>query len=189
MDSWATPPGYLLILPKLRILLLGSYHKKRGLPKLERLKDYLIQNDMNNCRVVKDFVSPPKMDDEPEDRYNLRKSRYWMRHADILIFVFFPDVDNASVGVELQYAVDKILGVTWRIILAYPQEHPPSLISGLGKEIEEFSVVEFSNEKELHEQVYGCIINLLHRFYDDVSNRTAGEWEYSSTSTDTTNTI
>ncbi|RLI46228.1 hypothetical protein DRO64_01280 [Candidatus Bathyarchaeota archaeon] len=183
MESWTTPPEYLSILPKLRVLLLGSYHTELGLPRLEALKNYLIQNGLNSCRIAKDFKSPIRMLGEPEDQYNLRKSKYWMRHADILVFVFFPGVDNASVGIELQYAVDNVPGSTWRTILAY-YENPPSLISGLGKDIEEFSVVNFSKEKELHEQIYGCIISLLHRFYDIVSNRSVGEWEYSSLSTD-----
>ena len=61
---------------------------------------------------------------EPADQYNLRKSKYWMRRADILVFVFFPGVDNASVGIELQYAVDNVPGSTWRTILALLRESP-----------------------------------------------------------------
>jgi len=179
MNGWATPPEYLSILPKMRVLLLGSFHTELGLPKLKALKEYLIQNGVDNCRITRDFRSPLRMPNEQEDQYNLRKSEYWMRHADILVFVFFPGVDNASVGLELKEAVDNIPGSTWRTILAY-YENPPSLISGLGRRISELSVANFSNEEELHEQVYGYIIGLLGRLYNTVSNRPIGEWEYAS---------
>jgi len=176
MNSWATPPEYLSILPKIRVLLLGSFHTKLGLPKLKALKDYLIQNGINNCRITMDFKSPFRMLNEQEDQYNLRKSEYWMRHADVLVFVFFPGVDNASVGLELKEAVDNIPGSTWRMILAY-YERPPSLISGLGRRISELSVADFSDEEELHKQVYGYIIGLLGRLYNIVYSRPPGEWE------------
>ena len=179
MNSWATPPEYLSILPRIRVLLMGSFHPN-FLPRLESIKKGLIQSGIANCRITRDFDFPDRLPDEPEDSYNLRKSEYWIRRADVFIFVFFDGVDNSSVAIELNTTLSTMPGNAWRTILAY-QENVPSLVSGLGIRFQpEISVIAFSSDLELQQQIVGNIIRLLERFYLSVYNRPDGEWEYSS---------
>lgn len=177
MSNWATPLEYLSILPKIRVLLLGSFDPK---VKLESIRDGLIQNGITNCRTTKDFSLPLKTRGEPQHLHDLRKSEYWLRRADVFVFVFFKGVDNASVGIELEKNLSQMPGNAWRTILAY-EETAPSLVQGLGIRFSpDISVVPFSNDVELREQVKGNIIRMLERFYSTVLIRPSGEWENSS---------
>ena len=177
MSRWTAPQEYLTILPKIRVLLLGSFAPK---VKLESIRDGLKQKGITNCQTTKNFNSPLQTEGEPEHLYNLRKSEYWLRRADVFVFVFFKGVDNASVGIELEKTLSQMPGNAWRTILAY-EESAPSLVRALGIRFSpDISVVPFSDDVELQKQVCGNIIRMLERFYSSVLIRPIGEWENSS---------
>jgi len=179
MSYWATPPEYLSILPRLRVLLMGSFHPN-FLPRLSSLKEALIQDNIRNCRTAVGFNSPARMPNEPTASYYLRKSEYWISHADAFVLVFFDGPDNSSVAIELKTILSISPGNAWRTILAY-QENVPSLVAGLGIRYRpEISMIPFSQDGDLEEQIVGNIVGLLERFYLSVSGRSDGEWEYSS---------
>jgi hypothetical protein len=110
----------------------------------------------------------------------LRKSEYWIRHADVLFFIFFSGTDNASIGLELGFAVNPTAGNAWRTILAY-QEDAPSLIVGCGIRFQrEMSLIPFSDDNDLRRQAVGNVVMLLNRLYSTVLARPDGEWECAS---------
>lgn len=158
---------------------MGSY-RDGFKDRLESMRDHLIQKKMMNCRLATDFDKPRRMPDEPIESYNLRKSEYWVTHADVFFFVFFDGTDNSSVAIELKTTLSQIPESAWRTILAY-QENVPSLVAGLGRRYSpEISMIPFSNDVDLKRQAVGNIVRLLGRFYFTVYNRPIGEWEYSS---------
>jgi len=179
LNTWTTPPEYLSILPKVRVLLMGSYAKP-FMPKLASIRNGLIKVGLTNSRITKDFQTPLQMPNEPKQHYNLRKSEYWIRHADVFFFVFFNGTDNASVALELSDTIKQNAGNAWRTILAY-QEGVPSLVLGLGIRFQpEMSLIEYSNGKDLQRQVVGNVVRLLSRLYTTILTRSDGEWECSS---------
>jgi len=183
MSKWTTPPEYLMILPRIRVLLMGSFHPKLGLPKLKAIRDQLIQNGVRNCRMTIDFSSPVRMSYESEEGYNLRKSEYWINHTDVFILVFFPRTDNASIGVEETLILSSTPSNAWRTIVAFSSRahHIPSLPSGLSERYRpDISVIRFSNISDIQEQAKGYVVQLLARFYFTVHNRPDGEWETAS---------
>lgn len=179
LSAWTTAPEYLSILPKVRLLLLGSYSKS-FMQRLESIKSGLIQGGLMNCRITKDFFTPNRMQNEPEQLYNLRKSEYWVRQADVLFFIFFSGTDNASVALELSETLSQIPGNAWRTILAH-EENVPSLIAGIGIRFQpEISLIPFSDDEDLQKQAIGNIVRLLDRLYPIILIRPDGEWECSS---------
>jgi hypothetical protein len=158
---------------------MGSYAKS-FIQRLELLKNGLLQDGLTNCHMTKDFSTPLKMSNESEKLYNLRKSEYWIRQADVLFFIFFSGTDNASVALELSTTLNQNPGNAWRTILAY-QEDVPSLIAGIGMRFQpEMSLIPFSDDLDLQKQATGNVVRLLSRLYPMVLTRPDGEWECSS---------
>jgi len=179
LNSWATAPEYMQIIPKVRLLMMGSYAQS-FMQRLESIKNGLIKDGLTNCRMTKDFSTPSRMLNEPEKLYSLRKSEYWIRQADVLFFIFFFGTDNGSIGLELSTTLGQTPGNAWRTLLAY-QENVPSLIEGYGIRFQpEISVIPFSDDIDLQKQATGNVVRLLGRLYSAVSTRPDGEWECSS---------
>ena len=178
MSSWTIPAEYSGILPKIRVLLLGPYRGK-FLKRMANLRTYFItEYNMGNCRIVADFNTPQKRNDETNGQYNLRKSLYWISHADILFYIYFDGADNAGVQRELGETFILLPDCAWRVILAY---HPnvSTLVEEYHDTMREISIVPFSNIGELKRNGFGPIENLLRRFYYRVDRRLDGEWENS----------
>ena len=118
----------------------------------------------------------------PGDKYNEKKSRYWMDHADILYFLFFSRSDQGMTH-ELDHALDHVRAASVRSIVALNlRAKPPvsSLITGAlrryGKQI---TVVPFRTRTELRAGTVGAVANICETIYYDVRNRPFGEWEQS----------
>ena len=127
MSKWSRSSGYLSILPDIRVLLLGSYHEE-FIPVLVDIRDYLIDNGLENSRIISDFYYSPRDPDEDLTVFIPRRCDYWIDQADIFLLIFCKGSDNASAGIEL----DRILrkqNTGWRTIIAI-HERPPSLVEG-----------------------------------------------------------
>ena len=178
LHSWRGVPEYLTLLPIIRVLILGSY-RSQYLNRLEAIRNELIGKGIINARLVKDFKVPVKYPGEPNPIYNLRKSEYWIDRADILLFIYFNNTDNASVGVELTTTLINP-GNAWRINLAYTDK-TASLVVGLGMRHQpDISLIHYSEDIDIVTQCRGNIIGLLARFFRSVYQRPVGEWENSS---------
>lgn len=93
---------------KLAITIFGSYDRK-AVTRLNNLKECLIRAGYSKCRIVSDYVHPPKKKKETYDQYFLRKSIYWLELSDSCFFVFFADVENDGVAFELQRTCEHLL--------------------------------------------------------------------------------
>ena len=177
-NHWVAPQ-YLQVKPFLRVLILGSYNDA-AIQKLEMLEDYLQTKGYAQTRIVKEFRFPPKNPLESQSAYNLRKSEYWVPKADVLIFVFLPNVDNTGPAYELKHLCDNHFDMAWRSIVGISEPTPAisSLIYGLiDRWSGEIQQVFFSTDSKLHEGTRGALTNLLERLYFSAINRQKSEWE------------
>jgi hypothetical protein len=81
----------------LRIVIFGSYTR---ILRLEQLRECL-KEDGYSANLVKDMKYPPKNEGESEDVYNVRASFYWLENSGANFLVFFRDVSNEGVAMEL----------------------------------------------------------------------------------------
>lgn len=174
--KWTTPPEFLAIFPRIRVLELGSYASDK-IGTIKSIRDILIQKEnLSSTRLVSDFETPLRVTDEGNGAYNLRKSEHWIRRADVRLFVFLgPD---AGVMHELDFALS-IPGVPSRSIVAYDRnEHVTSLLFGLmDKYSREISEIPFKDIDDLTKQVAGIIAQISAIIYDDVIYRPWSDWE------------
>jgi len=178
--DWTKAPSHLDVLPKVRLLILGPY-RGGGASKLKRIRSSLITKGISNCRLVLDFRSPPE---QPEDMtYDLAKSEYWIRRADILLFIFLGNTDNTGVAYELAYA-NRVLRRASDSIVAYYETNSASTSRLIKQHVirysREITEIRFDNDDILIEKSYGQIIPKLDILYHKLSRRRFGEWEKSS---------
>jgi hypothetical protein len=177
--AWTTVPEYLSIFPRIRLLELGSYAPQK-MDTVKAVRDALIQNEnLANARIVADFDSPISRKGETNGEYNLRKSEYWIPHADILLFLFLGQ--DTGVMYELIFALYKIPWASNRTIVAYDRnEHVTSLLAGLtSKYSRQISEISFEKIEDLCEPVAGVVAAISRIIYSDVIYRPLGEWELS----------
>jgi hypothetical protein len=175
---WDTPPEYLAVFPKVRLLVLGSYAPE----KLDTVKDIshqLIQNEgLSNARLVSDFATPEMRNMESEGAYNLRKSEFWIPNADVLLFVFLGQ--DAGVMHELDFALTTVQ-LAARSIVAYDRTaHVTSLLQGLiDRYTREVSEIPFDGGSlgNLCQQVAGNVAQIIPKIYWEILLRPPGGWE------------
>jgi hypothetical protein len=184
VSSGRTPYEYLKAKPKIRILLLGSYHTPAS-TELDKVKNYLSQLGYSQTHLVRDFTNPRRDETETEKDYNLHKSEYWLPKADVPVFIFLPNVDNDGVEYELQHTINIYPDMIWRSIIGWSTNPPPKLTSlteGLVNRWKNTAnMVYFGTIKKLCEEVFGTLTgNILIKMYYRVFNREDGEWELDS---------
>jgi hypothetical protein len=179
--DWSIPPEYLAIFPRIRVLILGSYAPdKIGI--IRNVKKMLTESEgLSNSRMVCDFFTPPRLKNETKGSYNLRKSEYWLNHADVYLFIFLGDTDS---GVMYELSVGLLIpGGPSRSIVAYARDkNVTSLLEGIrDKYRREISEISFDDPDSIGRQVAGYIAEMSSRLYaTGIKYRPIGEWETSS---------
>jgi hypothetical protein len=133
---------------------------------------------LGNARLVADFDSPKAITGEEEAAYNLRKSEYWIEHADVLLFVFLGS-DDTGVTIELKTTL-QIPGGASRSIVSYDRnQHVSSLLRAtIGNYSRQVFEVPFETVESLCEQVRGCVLQMCDAIHLGIKYRPNGEWEY-----------
>jgi hypothetical protein len=178
-SAWEQP-FYLRAKPKLHVLILGCY-KSSAVKHLERLRDFLRENEYLIACLVKDFNYPRKLPTESDPSYNLRKSEHWIPESDIPIFVFLSKVDNTGVGYELKHLLDNFSDMAWRSIVCIDTSLGLKISSLLKGLIQRWSpsiqIIYFADDMELQSGSRGALTNLLERLLQRVIERKDGKWE------------
>ena len=126
-------------------------------------------------------------DEEEEEHYNLRKSKFWLSKADVCIWLFFGRGYDNGVGVELGYANGSSSDILSNSIFAFRESEwneITSLIRGCVQHYDSTAtVVQYDSTKDLLEQCRGAIEALLDKLVADynIRNRRINLWEYHNT--------
>ena len=84
--------------PKLRITIYGSYHPDSELEFLEKQREFLIQNQYTNTKLVNEYH------EEFPSLLPYEISKYCLEYSDVNFFIFTKEGKNQGVTVELQIA-------------------------------------------------------------------------------------
>jgi hypothetical protein len=171
------PTEFDSILSKVRLLILGSY-APRNIGKISHLRNRLLSHEeLVNSRLVEDFQTPRKHENESGGAYNLRKSQYWIFQADVLLFVFL-GASDAGVMHELDLALSIPGAVNRTLVAYYRKAHITSLLQGiLDKYKRSIFEIPFEKIPSLASQVRGCVLELCDQLYISLTFRMDGEWE------------
>lgn len=95
---------------RLKILLLGAYRPKKALSRLVQLQECMVGKGFESTKLAIDRDFDGKQYSKDLDEHFTRKSRDLIKNwADVPIFVFFQNADNAGVSSEITYASLKVL--------------------------------------------------------------------------------
>ena len=176
--DWTAPPQFLTILPLIRLLILGPY-RGGGASRLKMVRNGLIDSGISNCRLVLDFSGPPPT---PGERaYDLRKSKYWIDQADLLLFVFLGGKYEGGIALELRHALDTHR--EYHSAVSYLQANADPVSSLIREQVQVYSEaitqIGFQTYQQLVRKAGGFVASKLEVVYYTAYRRPAGEWENS----------
>jgi len=147
---------------KAKIIILGSYD---AIKRLSGVKNYLRANDYKNAKLVADVDYRPRYSDESEEEYNFRKSLHAMGYADILLFVFYDNVKNQGVDIEISCAAqqlrEKIPYSSVFIEKSY-QQKTSTMLRGLIRNYK-IDCKFFEDDEELKQLALGACVQHLYK--------------------------
>jgi hypothetical protein len=142
-----------------KVLVLGSYRD----PRLGMLKAFLVSKGFEKTRLVKDWIDEEGTPEGNLDEHFRGKSFYYIDNwAEILVFVFFKEVDNMSVTREWGHMIDSSKEKCKRsIILSQEDLDLCALVRGdIGSErIRDYT---FKDENELCESAFSGCFSVLY---------------------------
>ncbi len=105
--------SYKNILGNFNVCILGAYYPQKSYNKLIKLRDYLIDNDFTNAKLVEDNPHPPSITNfvSSHSEQNILHSQYTMKNSNALVFVFSNSDKSQGHYMELQYFQDELYSI------------------------------------------------------------------------------
>lgn len=84
--------------------------------RLIKLRDFLRDSGYTNTNLVEDWTIPQNNGQLSAVEYFDLKSTYWIKHSDVLFFVFHLNSDQSGVSSEFTELTDNNIDRVWRTV-------------------------------------------------------------------------